>query len=163
MVKKSQKGQISKDRSVSFFKLNYSYAKKKDALVIILGIIGSLASGVVSIPLMAITFGGIVNNFNIKSSDSNENYYDSVKKMCLQYFYIGLGCFFSGFLMIWMWSIFGRRISKRIKKDYFRILMRQEQGFFEENDDILKYPTKIQAQMKKIEMGVIFIIIIITS
>jgi len=162
MVKKSQNVLISKHPSVSLFKLNYSYAKKKDTLVIILGIIGSLASGVISIPLMAITFVGIVNNFNIKSSDSSENFYNSVKKMCLQYFYIGLGYFFSGFL-IWMWSLFGKRISKRIKKDYFRILRRQEQGFFEENDDILQYPTKIQAQIKKIEMGVIFIFKILIS
>jgi hypothetical protein len=63
----------------------------------------------------------------------------------------------AGFVMVWLWTTNGLKITKRIKKEYFRLIMNQEQGFFEVNKDILQYPTKIQAQLKKIEMGVKFI------
>ena len=141
----------AKSESVSFFKLQYTYCGPKDLVIVICGTLASFALAI-SLPLFSVTFGGSVNNFN--NISGNNDYIHQMGKMCLAFLYIGIGMFVAGFFMIWLWSYNGRKISQAIKKDYFRLLMSQEQGFFEVNPDILKYPTKIQSQIKKIEMGV---------
>ena len=142
-----------KSESVSFFKLQYAYTQPRDIAIIICGTLASFGLGI-SMPLFAVTFGGSINNFGDSGSIGQNSYINQMGHMCLQFLYIGLGMFAAGFFMIWLWSYNGRVISQAIKKDYFRLLMCQEQGFFEVNPDILKYPTKIQSQIKKIEMGV---------
>ena len=109
-------------------------------------------------PLFTITFGGSVNAFGSQSVTNQNEFLEQIKKMCLQFVYIGIGMWAAGFLMVWMWTENGLKVAKRIKKEYFRLLMNQEQGFYEVNSDILQYPTKIQAQIKKIEMGVRLVI-----
>jgi hypothetical protein len=142
-----------KSQSVGFFKLQYTYSNPRDLIIVILATLASFGLGI-SMPLFAVTFGGSINNFGDTGNIGQNSYINQMGNMCLQFFYIGLGMFVAGFLMIWLWSYNGRVIAQAIKKDYFRLLMSQEQGFFEVNPDILKYPTKIQSQIKKIEMGV---------
>jgi ATP-binding cassette subfamily B (MDR/TAP) protein 1 len=144
-----------KAKSVGFFKLQYSYTRPKDIPILILATMASFGMGI-SMPLFAITFGDSINNFGDSQLISPEIFLEKIKNMCLQFVYIAIGMWGAGFLMIWLWSYNGRMIAKSIKEDYFKLLMQQEQGFFEVNPDILKYPTKIQSQIKKIEMGVKF-------
>jgi hypothetical protein len=147
-----------KSKAVSFFKLQYAYTRPKDILILILATLSSLGLGI-AMPLFSITFGGSMNSFGDSDKISPDQFIEQIRKMCLQFIYIGLGMFASAFLMIWLWTYNGRTIAKAIKEDYFKLLMHQEQGFFEVNPDILKYPTKIQSQIKKIEMGVIIYIL----
>jgi len=147
-----------KSQSVSFFKLQYAYSTPRDNAIIFFATLASFGLGI-SMPLFSVTFGGSINNFGDTGNIGSNSYINQMGQMCLQFFYIGLGMFAAGFFMIWLWSYNGRVISQAIKKDYFRLLMCQEQGFFEVNPDILKYPTKIQSQIKKIEMGVRLLIL----
>lgn len=140
-------------KSVSFFKLQYAYTRAKDVPLLIIATLASFGMGI-SMPLFSITFGDSINNFGDSDVLDPDIFIEKIRSMCLQFLYIGIGLWVAGFLMIWLWSYNGRMIAKAIKEDYFKLLMRQEQGFFEVNPDILKYPTKIQSQIKKIEMGV---------
>ena len=149
-----------KSKAVSFFKLQYTFTRAKDLPVIILATLASFGLGI-AMPLFAITFGGSMNSFGDSNKVDPSIFIEQIKNMCLQFLYIGLGMFAAAFLMMWLWSYNGLQIAKAFKENYFKILMRQEQGFFEVNTDILKYPTKIQSQIKKIEMGVKYLSYII--
>lgn len=113
-------------KAASFFQLQYSLMNKKnDWLIILGGTIGSLAMGV-SMPLFAITFGGTINTLGSKLSNYNpEHFIENIRTLCLNFLYVGLGMWVASFVMIYLWIYNGRIISKRIKKEYFRLLMRQ--------------------------------------
>jgi ATP-binding cassette, subfamily B (MDR/TAP), member 1 len=142
-------------KSISFFKLQYTFTKRMDIPILILATCASFVLGI-SMPLFSMTYGDIINNFGDASVLNPEIFIEQIRKMCLQFLYIGLAMWVAGFLMIWLWSYNGRMIAKSIKEEYFKLLMHQEQGFFEVNPNILVFPTKIQSQIKKIEIGVIF-------
>jgi hypothetical protein len=55
--------------------------------------------------------------------------------------------------MISLFSYNGRVLSQRIKKKYFKLIMLQEQGYFDQCNTY-EFATKIQAQVKSIENGV---------
>jgi hypothetical protein len=150
--KTEEKTVSSSDKSVSFFKLQYEYCKKMDVPILIFALCGSFGMAI-SMPLFAITFGASINSF--ASPDPNAMY-EGIKGLVLQFIYIGLGMFAASFIMIWLWSYNGRIISKRIKKDYFKLLMNQDQSFYDFNSEF-DFATKIQTQIKTIEMGVIII------
>ncbi len=141
-------------KAASFWQLQYTFSKGfKDAFIVTVAIIGSIGMGL-SMPLFSIVFGGTVNSFGSTAGPFNrEAFIEDIRKMALNFLYVGLGIFASGFMMIWLWSLNGKTTAKRIKKEYLKLLMRQEQAFF----DLVKpfeFATKIQSQVKTIEMGV---------
>lgn len=141
-------------KAASFWKLQYSLMKRFDVFVIIIATIGSICMGL-TMPLFSIMFGGTINTFGASSTTNPETFIEEIRQLCLKFLYIGLGMWAAGYLMIWLWGYNGRIISKRIKKNYFRLLMEQEQGYFD-TKDTFQFATKIQAQVKSIEMGVKF-------
>ncbi len=53
-------------QSVSFFKLQYTFTKKKDIIILVFAILSSLALGI-AMPLFSITFGSSINTFGAQS------------------------------------------------------------------------------------------------
>ena len=104
-------------------------------------------------PLFAVIFGGSINSFGSQGSTNPEAFIDDIKGLCLKFLYVGLGMWVAGFLMIWLWTYNGRTIAKRVKKSYFKLLMEQEQGYFDMRNTY-EFATNIQTQVKTIEMGV---------
>ena len=145
----------SHKKAASFFQLQYSMLKPFDKMVIFFGTIGSIGMGL-TMPLFSVIFGGTINTFGSQSTTNGEVFIDDIRSLCLKFMYVGLGMWAAGYLMIWLWGYNGRIISKRIKKNYFRLLMNQEQGYFDDKDTY-QFATKIQAQVKTIEMGVTYI------
>jgi ATP-binding cassette subfamily B (MDR/TAP) protein 1 len=140
-------------KAASFWQLQYSLMKKFDVFVVIIAVISSIIVGLAS-PLFSIIFGGTLNSYGSASSSSPEEFIEEIKQLCLKFLYVGLGMWAAGYVMIWLWGYNGRIISKRIKKNYFLLLMQQEQGYYDVKDTF-QFATKIQAQVKSIEMGVI--------
>jgi ATP-binding cassette subfamily B (MDR/TAP) protein 1 len=128
--------------------LQFSLAKKFDIFIIIIGIISSLGLAI-SMPLFSILFGGTLNNLG----SNPVGLFESIKELCLKFVYVGLGMFVAGTLMICCWSYSGRRIANYIKEEYFSIIMRQEQGWFDQQE-VFEFSTRIQNQTKIIENGV---------
>jgi ATP-binding cassette, subfamily B (MDR/TAP), member 1 len=139
-------------KAASFWQLQYGLMKRFDVFVVIIATIGSIIMGLAS-PLFSIIFGGTINSYGSASSTSPEAFIEDIKQLCLNFLYVGIGMWAAGYVMIWLWGYNGRIISKRIKKNYFRLLMEQEQGYFD-TKDTYQFATKIQAQVKSIEMGV---------
>ena len=67
--------------------------------------------------------------------------------------YIGTGMFFAFFLNKFMWNYSGLRQMHHLKEKYFALILKQEQGWFDENN-AYEFATKVQAQLEQISMGV---------
>ena len=56
------------------------------------------------------------------------------------------------FLMVFLWSYLSLRQIHWLKINYFRIILNQEQGWFDANNTF-EFATKVQAQLEQIELG----------
>lgn len=139
-----------KKKSVSYFKLQYYFARKSDYCIIICAVIGSLVAGV-SFPIISLLLGSSINNFgpNMDISTIDER----VKGLIINFILAGIGIFIGCFMMTLFWSLTGKRLINRIKETYFTVLMKQEQGYFDECN-VFEFATKVQYQTKIIEQGV---------
>jgi ATP-binding cassette subfamily B (MDR/TAP) protein 1 len=150
--KEKKDSKIKKKKGVTFWKLQFSLAKKFDILIILLGTIGSLASGI-SMPLFIVIFGRTLNDLGPSHQGETNGFLSNISTLCLQFVWIGLGMFGAGWLMISAWTYNGKVLSQRIKKRYFQVLMLQEQAYFDQCNSY-EFATKIQSQTKQIENGV---------
>lgn len=141
-----------KKKPVSFFKLQYSLSKGKDCLYVLIACIGAIGTGI-AMPLFAIIFGGTINGLRPEEQANPDSFKDTINDLCLKFVYIGLGMWASGFINLTFWNYNGKTIAKRIKKRYFRTIMLQEQGYFDQCNTY-EFATKIQSQIKTIEQGV---------
>jgi ABC-type bacteriocin/lantibiotic exporter with double-glycine peptidase domain len=103
-------------------------------------------------PMISLLLGNAINNFspNISKADLTPRIHDLVIRFILA----GIGIFVGSFMMVFFWSIVGRRLIIKINEEYFRILMKQEQGYFDQSN-AYEFATKVQYQTKIIENGVI--------
>ena len=68
------------------------------------------------------------------------------------YLIIGAVMFVCNFLMMFLWSYLALRQLHWLKNNYFKIILKQEQGWFDENN-AFEFATKVQAQLEQIELG----------
>jgi ATP-binding cassette subfamily B (MDR/TAP) protein 1 len=143
----------NEERSVSLWSLLCTTSSKKEKLLLSFGIIGSMAMSLAT-PLRTLVFGNMIKAIGESYDGISGNIFLSkISSLTGQILYIGIGSFFAGLCMIAFWTYFGKSISKNIKKDYFRILMLQEQGYYDHRNSF-EFASKIQSQIKTIENGV---------
>ena len=158
-----------KKKNISAAKLMCHLSETTEIILMILGIIGSFGSGIGG-PLMVYLFGDLLGDFTTNDRNTGEQAVDicdlpldirkiglaplkdNVKDMVHKLMYIGVGIFFSGFLMHSMWNYVGLRQTHHLKEKYFARILRQEQGWFDANN-AFEFATKVQAQLEQVEMG----------
>ncbi|KAI9181852.1 hypothetical protein LWI28_019303 [Acer negundo] len=116
-----------KINTVPFHKL-FTFADATDFALMIIGTIGALGNGV-SMPLMAIIFGDLIDSFG-----QNQNSSDIVKvisKVSLKFVYLGVGSAVASFLQVSCWMVTGERQSGRIRRMYLKTILRQDVAFFD--------------------------------
>ena len=151
-------------KNISVPKLYCHLSKQTEKILLIFGIIGSLGSGV-SGPLMTQLFGGTIDDAS-SSQDINpalmseielDEFFDvfqnNIDKMSKKFIYIGIGMFFANFLANFCWTYAGLRMVFHLKENYFSIILKQEQGWFDENN-AYEFATKVQAQIEQVDLGV---------
>lgn len=136
---------------ISYFRLQYHCSETIDYIFLLIGVIGSLGMGT-SMPLFSYIFGNTINNFGPATNPLD--FIDRINKMVLNFVYCAIGVFFASFLMITFFTINGKRTVWKLKGLYFEMIMKQEQGYFDDNNPFT-YSTKVQNQTKTIESGVI--------
>ncbi|KAJ5309896.1 Crotonase core [Penicillium atrosanguineum] len=112
--------------------------KKADYLMLICGIASSIASGV-PFPIIAIIFGQLINNFNAvscnesdgDSSSSDASYQGSINHEILLIFYLAIAQFVLFYIHLTCWTMFGARLSQRLRERYLTNLLRQEPSHFD--------------------------------
>lgn len=135
--------------SVNYFKLQFTLASRLDILYFSLGIIGAAIMGA-AFPIFSLFLGNSLNEFGDDMSTSILK--DKIGDLSLKMIYAGLFNMFGCFMNILFSILCGIETTKNIKTDYFRSLLRQEQGFYDSRN-AFEFSTKVQAQLKQISMG----------
>ncbi|KAH8815620.1 leptomycin B resistance protein pmd1 [Xylogone sp. PMI_703] len=149
---------IEKQLNVSEVKLGYfdlyRYAARKDLAIIITSVIFSAAAGAV-LPLMTVVFGQFAGHFtNYQSGEISRSYFNhQLRTYALYFVYLGIGSFFSVFIMIFGLSYTGERITQKIRESYLKAILRQNIAFFDQLGSG-EVATRISADMNLIQDGI---------
>ena len=135
---------------VTFIKLLKCQSTKKDIVLFVFAIIGSLAAGC-AMPLISLLLGDVIDGFD--GSIPKEDVPNVIHKVIVNFCVAGIAIFIGSLLMVIFWTIIGNRLSNAIKIDYFKTIMMQEQSFFD-GANTFEFSTKIQSQTKTIENGI---------
>ncbi|XP_062108894.1 ABC transporter B family member 11-like [Humulus lupulus] len=128
--KEEDKSRSIKDdstKTVSFRKL-FSFVDSTDYFLMLVGTISAIGNGI-SIPLMTIIFGTLVDSFG--ESVNNQQVLSKVSKVSLKFVYLALGSGVAAFLQVVCWMVTGERQAARIRSLYLKTMLRQEVGFFD--------------------------------
>ena len=104
----------------------YRYATKKDAALLIIGILAVLISGA-NQPLQLMVFGGLSDAFN-----SVEGVGAKVRYFALLYTLLGIQMMITQALQITCLAVVAARQVKRMREEYFRALARRPLAHFDE-------------------------------
>jgi len=140
-----------KEKNISYFKLQYKFADKTDIFLIIFASLGSIIAGA-AMPLISLLLGAAINNFG-PDADKQE-LKDNVQVLAVNFVLCGLGILLGSFAMFFFWSIVSKRLIQKINIAYFEVLLRQEQGYFDQGQKNEHFVTKINQEIKIIENGV---------
>ncbi|XVF80460.1 hypothetical protein PTKIN_Ptkin15bG0075500 [Pterospermum kingtungense] len=116
-----------KVNTVPFYKL-FAFADSKDVLLMTIGTISAVGSGL-SMPLMTILFGNLVNSFG--QNQSNNQVVDVVAEISLKFVYLAVGAGMAAFLQVTCWMVAGERQAARIRGLYLKTILRQDIAFFD--------------------------------
>ena len=150
-------------RNIGPFKLIFHISSYPEIILMLVGCIGYIGAGL-SDPLMALLLGDTINKFiennkNI-SEQKNQNQHNlaikefsnTSRKIVIRFLYIGIISFFSNFLGGVILGFTSLRQIHKLKKNYFKLLLSQEQKWFDENNSF-ELSTKVQMQVEQIELG----------
>ena len=155
-----EKEENKQKKSSSIWKLIYHLSGKREILLIILGIIGSIISAI-SGPIMSYIFGGAINDFSeiqhLDKEDPNykvkiDEFIENVKGIYSRYLILGAILFVSNFMQAFGWQYSAFRQIHKLKEKYFTLIMNQEQAYFD-NSNSFELVTKVQMQLEHIELG----------
>ena len=100
-----------------------------------IGTLAAIAAGI-PFPLLGVLFGKLVDELNTGACASSRNQsvpslQASVNAKVLLILYITIANFFAIYIHTGCWSLFGERLVRRLRENYFRGLLRQELAFFD--------------------------------
>ncbi|GMI66695.1 P-GLYCOPROTEIN 4, MULTIDRUG RESISTANCE 4, ARABIDOPSIS P-GLYCOPROTEIN 4, ATP-binding cassette B4 [Hibiscus trionum] len=116
-----------KTNTVPFYKL-FSFADSKDILLMIIGTLAAAGNGL-SMPLMTVLFGNLIDSF--ANNQSNDNVIEVVSKVSLRFVYLAMGAAVAAFLQVTCWMVTGERQAARIRSLYLKTILRQDVAFFD--------------------------------
>jgi ABC-type multidrug transport system fused ATPase/permease subunit len=138
-------------KRVGFFKLQYTFAARSDLIYISLACLGSLIAGA-AMPLISLLLGKVINQFD--GNIEKEKVPELVSGLITNFILAGIAILIGSFMMIFFWTIVGRRLTSKVSKEYFRVLMQQKQSWFDQNITS-QINTRVNNNMCIIESGVI--------
>ena len=147
-------------KTSSVCKLIFHLSNKIELFLIILGVLGSIISAI-SGPIMSYMFGGAINDFSdvqdLNVNDQNyeikmNQFVENIKKVFNRYLILGTILFISNFMQAFGWQYSAFRQIHKLKKNYFTLIMSQEQSYFDNNNSF-EIVTKVQTQLEQIELG----------
>ena len=149
-------------KKLSPFKLYYNISGKFEIFLMIMGAVFTIGAGC-SNALISLLLGDTINDFTDTNEIDNlsDDEYDAlieqvepeVDKMIKKFLIFGSAMFVCNFFMMFLWAYSSLRQMHWMKINYFFLILRQEQAWFDENNTF-EFSTKVQAQLEQIEMGV---------
>ncbi|GBB93073.1 hypothetical protein RclHR1_02100022 [Rhizophagus clarus] len=119
------------DYKISYWKL-YSYATKHDWIIMIFGLICSTIAGIV-VPMITIIFGHLIDYFKLFQAKqlSEREFLDKTNTYTLYFVYLSIVAFFTHYFYMGCWAATGERITRRIREQYLRAILRQNIAYFD--------------------------------
>ena len=149
-------------KPVSAFKLYYAISGKFEIFLMILATLLTIGAGC-SNALKSTLLGDAINNLALTSHTENltDIEYDllmdtvepQINKTIKKFLIYGSIMFVLNFLSQFLWLYSGLRQIHKLKIDYFSLILRQEQGWFDQNN-AYEFATKVQSQLEGIELGI---------
>ena len=129
---------------------------KVDYFLLTVGTLAAIAAGV-PFPLLGILFGQLVDDLNSTSCTSSPQadkagLERSIQTKVLLMIYISIANFIAIYVHTCCWSLFGERLVGRLRRCYFKSLLRQEMAFFD-NLPAGEVPTRLTTDMETIRIG----------
>ena len=168
--KKIDNNLMFEKKSISIFKLYFHISGTLEIILSVIAIIMTIGAGC-SNAIMNWIFGDSSNSFTMATEIDvikeflPKDIFDIlfeyimedviepiINKKINQFLIIGAVMFVCNFLMMFLWSYLALRQVHWLKNNYFRIILNQEQGWFDENN-AFEFATKVQAQLEQIELG----------
>ncbi|XP_014510009.1 ABC transporter B family member 11 [Vigna radiata var. radiata] len=123
----SRKSKDEPVKTVPLYKL-FSFADSLDHLLMLVGTVGAVGNGI-SMPLMTVIFGSMINAFG--GSSTTAEVVDEVSGVSLKFVYLAVGTFAASLLQLACWMITGERQAARIRGLYLQTILRQDVTFFD--------------------------------
>ena len=154
---------LFEQKNISLCKFILHISSGLELLSMAIGCLGYIGAGLAD-PLIALLLGDTINKFiqinrnisgNISQSQYDllmEEFTGIANKMVHRFLYIGAICFLSNFIGGLIIGYTGLRQIHRIKENYFKLILNQEQSWFDENNSF-ELGTKVQMQLEQIELG----------
>ena len=149
-------------KPVSAFKLYYYISGKCEIFLMIIAIILTIGAGC-SIALKSTLLGDAINNLATTGQAKNmtneeykilmDNVEPQINKTIKKFLIYGSIMFVLNFLSEFLWLYSGLRQIHNLKIDYFSLILRQEQGWFDQNN-AYEFAAKVQSQLEGIEPGI---------
>ena len=160
--KNEKQNLLYEKKDITPWKLYYHISGKIEIFLMILGSISTIGAGC-SNSLISLLIGNTINDFIDTNEINNtpDKEYDelmekiepSINNIIKNFIIFGICMFICNFIMMFTWSYTSLRQMHWLKVNYFSIILKQEQGWFDENNSF-EFSTKVQAQIEQIEMGV---------
>ncbi|RHZ65785.1 hypothetical protein Glove_311g54 [Diversispora epigaea] len=115
----------------SYWKL-YTFATKKDWLLMFIGLVTSGVTGA-TLPLLTIIFGKMIDyftRFQLHTIGSDE-FTSEINHYTLIFLYLGILTFFATYIYMAAWVYTGERITRKIREKYLRAILRQNIAYFD--------------------------------
>ena len=157
-------------QEISIFRLLCHISQPLEIVLMIFAIIFSITSGC-SNALITLLLGDSSNTLSLATElESLEEIlgteiYNFIHEMVMEiaepiindylkkFWIIGASMAVSNFLMMFLWSYVSLKQIHWMKINYFRLILNQEQGWFDQNN-AFEFATNVQAQLETIEMGI---------
>ncbi|CAG8595233.1 12948_t:CDS:2, partial [Acaulospora morrowiae] len=110
----------------------YSFTSKNEYLIMGIGLTFAIISGA-AMPLMTIVFGQMVDyftDFQLRKIDP-DYFTDRVNYYSLYFIYLTIVAFVSTYAYISTWTYTGERITRKIREQYLRAILRQNVAYFD--------------------------------
>ena len=151
-------------KEVSIFRLYFHLSEAFEYFLMILGFIGSVATGA-SNPIMTYLTGSTTSDASKSATDKLEEMDEEEKKIFFaafkktmdkkvkEFMIYGAISFVAAFISNFCWEYASLRQMHHLKEKYFARILMQEQGWFDQNN-AFEFATKVQVQLEQIELGV---------
>ncbi|XP_069770399.1 ATP-dependent translocase ABCB1 isoform X2 [Narcine bancroftii] len=141
----------------------FRYADCEDKLLMVLGSVAAIIHGT-ALPLMVIVFGDMTDSFvhhgfvknltgNSTLNVTEETLEEQMTRFSYYYVGIGAGVLIVAFMQISFWSLAAARQTKKMRKEFFHAVLRQEIGWFDVSE-VGEINTRLTDDISKINDGI---------
>jgi ATP-binding cassette subfamily B (MDR/TAP) protein 1 len=139
-IEQFEKDQEKEKETVPYSKILMTYADSTDKVLMCLGYIFSIASGI-GTPSFAYLLGDIMVNF----TDPNLDLIEGIKPIIFRFIGVGVGMFITAYFYSIFLAIMAERIGKKTRVAYFKAILSQEIAWFDSEIKI----TELSARLSK--------------